>query len=171
MEVDLKKIICFDTETTGIDQGAEILDLSIVNAKDEVLFNEYIRPKHHASWPEAERVHHISPEMLAEKGTIDAHYDRIMEILNHAEYYVGYNVVFDIRMLKQSGIPTSPFHRPGVHVIDVMKHFKQKVPGRRYRLVDCAAYFNYDWKLDAAHGALADTKATLYCFKKLNQLS
>ena len=176
--VDLAKIICFDTETTGLGNQAEILQLSIMNAADEVLFDEYIRPKHHLSWPEAEAVHHISPEMVADKEAIDAHHDRIVEILEAAQYYIGYNILYDIRMLKQAGIPMDSFHRKHVQVIDVMRNFapvygetNPKRGGYKWQnLTTCAKYYKYDWGSDKAHGALADTKATLFCFKKMNNL-
>ena len=177
-QVDLEKIICFDTETTGLGSQAEILQLSIMNAADEVLFDEYIKPKHHLCWPDAEAVHHITPEMVADKEPIDAHHDRILEILDAARYYIGYNILYDIRMLKQAGIPMSPFHRKHVQVIDVMKNFapvygeiNHKKGGYKWQnLTTCARYYKYDWGSDKAHGALADTKATLYCFKKMNNL-
>lgn len=176
--VDLTKIICFDTETTGLDGKAEILQLSIMNAAEEVLFNEYIKPKHHLSWPQAEEIHHISPKMVADKESIDAYYDRILDILNDAQYYIGYNILYDIRMLKQAGIPMSPFHREHVQVIDVMQHFapiygepNPRRGGFKWQnLSTCARYYQYDWGDDKAHGALADTKATLYCFKKMKNL-
>ena len=177
-QTDLTKIICFDTETTGLDSTAEILQLSIINAAEDVLFDEYIKPKHHRCWPQAEAVHHITPEMVADKDGIDAHAERIMEILEHAQYYVGYNILYDIRMLKQAGLPMAPFHREHVQVIDVMKNFAP-IYGEANRarggfkwqnLSTCAKYFKYDWGSDKAHGALADTKATLYCFKKMNHL-
>lgn len=176
--VDLTRIICFDTETTGLGNDAEILQLSIINAADEILFDEYIRPKHHVAWPEAEAIHHISPEMVEGKEAIDAHYPRIVDILNSADYYIGYNILYDIRMFKQSGIPMAPFHRKHVQVIDVMKNFAPifgepnvKRGGYKWQnLSTCAEYYRYDWGSDKAHGALADTKATLYCFKKMNHL-
>lgn len=176
--LDLTKIICFDTETTGLGNEAEILQLSIMNAADEVLFDEYMKPKHHLCWPEAEAVHHISPQMVADKESLDAHRGRITEILEAARYYVGYNILYDIRMLKQSGIPMAPFHRKHVQVIDVMKNFApiygEPDPRRGgfkwQNLVTCAKYYDYDWGKDKAHGALADTRATLHCFKKMNHL-
>ncbi len=177
-KTDLSKIICFDTETTGLDSTAEILQLSIINAADEVLFDEYIKPSHHLVWPEAQAIHHISPEMVAGKDSIEAHHDRIMGILEDAQYYIGYNILYDIRMLKQAGLSMAPFHRKHVQVIDVMRNFAQAYgkpdpkSGRAkwQNLTSCAKYFQYDWGSDKAHGALADTKATLYCFKKMYNL-
>ena len=176
--VDLRKIICFDTETTGLDGTAEILQLSIINAEEEVLFDEFLKPKRHTAWPQAEAVHHISPKMVEDKDPIDAHLPIISRILEEARYYIGYNILFDIRMLKQCGVAMSPFHRPQCRVIDIMRNFApiygnwDSLRGsyRWQNLATCAAYYQYDWGTDKAHGALADAKATLHCFKKMNHI-
>ena len=81
-------------------------------------------------------------------------------------------------MLKQAGIPMDSFHRKHVQVIDVMRNFapvygeiNPKRGGYKWQnLTTCAQYYKYNWGNDKAHGALADTKATLYCFKKMNNL-
>ena len=176
--IQLRDIICFDTETTGIGPGAEILQMAIVDGEGEVLFDELVRPKRTKAWPEAQRVHHISPEMVAEKEDIDFHRERIANILEQAKVYVGYNILFDIKMLKYANFSMEPFHRKTVQVIDVMRNFASlhgewDPVKRRHtwkKLADCAKHYQYDWGTERAHGALADTKATLYCFKKMNRM-
>lgn len=177
--IPMRDMICFDTETTGIGASAEILQLSIMDGAGDVLFDEYMRPRYAQEWPEAERVHHISPAMVADKETIDFYRQQIVEILENARIYVGYNVLFDIKMLKYAGFSMAPFHRKNVQVIDVMRNFAPIYgdwnPKRNsynwQKLETCAKYYAYDWGGEKAHGALADTRATLYCFKKMNQLT
>ncbi len=174
----LKEIICFDTETTGIGPKAEILQLSIMDGTEKVLFDEYFCPRRACRWPEAERVHHITPEMVSGLKTIDFHSKRIMDILNSARIYVGYNINFDIRMLENEGFPATPFHREGVQLFDVMRIFapiygqkcRNRNTHRMQKLETCAKYYQYDWGEEKAHGALADTRATLHCYKKMNNL-
>ena len=173
--IDWSKTICFDTETTGLGKKAEILQLSIISGLGNILFDELIKPKHTTAWPQAEGVHHISPDMVANKKQMDFHNPAIIEILKNAEVYVGYNLPFDIRMLAQSGILTDLFYRKHCRRIDVMEHFapiygEWDTVHKKYRwqnLVTCAAYCKYDWGDTQAHGALADSKATLFCLKKL----
>ena len=176
--ISMKDIICFDTETTGVGPNAEILQLSIMDGMGDVLFDEYIRPRHTSCWPDAERVHHISPAMVADKESMDFHKECVAEILENAKAYVGYNILFDIRMLKYAGFSMAPFHREHVQVIDVMRNFapiygewnSAKNSYSWQKLEVCAKYYQYDWGKEKAHGALADTRATLYCFKRMNQL-
>ncbi len=63
-------LIVLDGETTGLDLYRqdfpdEILQLSILDGSGQVLFHSYIRPYAHTSWPEAQAVNGISPEMVA----------------------------------------------------------------------------------------------------------
>ncbi|MBR3723200.1 MAG: 3'-5' exonuclease [Selenomonadaceae bacterium] len=174
-EMDLNKIICFDTETTGLDRESEILQLAIINGFGDVLFNELIKPKCQTTWSHAEKVHHISPTMVEKCKTIDSYFPILKKIFKEAEIYVGYNLPYDIRMLKQSGFPADCLCRKGCQQIDIMKVFapvfgEKNAKSNRYKwqsLATCADYYHYDWGKDKAHGALADAKATLFCFKKL----
>ena len=173
-DINLKKTICFDTETTGIGKDAEILQLAIINGVGEVLFNELIKPKAQTNWWQAEKVHHISPKMVEKCSAIDSYFPILAKIFKETEFCVGYNLPFDIRMLKQSGVPMRYLNRKECQRIDVMKDFApvfgEKGRNNKYKwqsLSTCAAYYNYDWGEDKAHGALADAKATLFCFKKL----
>ena len=173
-EIDLSKTICFDTETTGLGKYDEILQLAIINGVGDVLFNELIKPKQQTNWWQAEKVHHISPKMVEKCNTIDSYLPMLAEIFKKSEICVGYNLPYDIRMLKQSGVPMRCLNRKECQHIDIMKDFApvfgEKGKNNRFKwqnLITCAAYYDYDWGEEKAHGALADAKATLFCFKKL----
>ena len=69
------KLVCFDTETTGLDvQKDHIIQLSLVKFDTDTWQVEdqrdwYILPEGEFTIPaEAEAVHHISKELLQEKG-------------------------------------------------------------------------------------------------------
>ena len=65
------KYIVLDTETTGLNAAEdEILQVSIIDNEGAVLFDSYIKPTQHTEWAEAERIHHITPEMVADAPTI-----------------------------------------------------------------------------------------------------
>ena len=48
--MDIKKILVLDTETTGFDSKAEILQLSVIDGSGEIRINEYFRPRFISSW-------------------------------------------------------------------------------------------------------------------------
>ena len=168
-----EKLLVFDTETTGFRSDDEVLTLAIVNGMGQTVVDRMYAPTRKRSWPEAERVNRISPAMVEGCAPILSHREELERIFNDPEtLLVGYNIAFDIRLLGQSGIQIT---NPNQH--DVMLAFSEmrKVPdarrgGYRWRkLVECADYYRYDWGNTQAHGALADTLATLYCYRKMNE--
>lgn len=168
--------ITLDTETTGLspDHGAEILQLSIINQDGETLFNEYFKPLFSQSWERAMAVNHITPDMVANKPCIYERLPEIIAILQGADRVIGYNTQFDLRMLSAVGAKL-PQDTP---IIDVMQDFapvygeysENNGSYRWQKLTTCAAYYRYDWGNDTAHDSLADCRATLYCYQKMQEL-
>ena len=169
----LGKILVFDTETTGFRSDDEVLTLAVVDGTGKTLVDGMYAPVRKSAWPEAEKINRISPAMVAHCAPIRAHQAELERLFNAADtLLVGYNIAFDIRLLAQSGIRIT---NPNRH--DVMQAFSEfrKVPDARrggyrwWKLTECADYYRYDWGTTEAHGALADTLATLYCYQKMNE--
>lgn len=116
--MDKDRILALDTETTGVGPNAEILQLSVIDGEGAVRMNQYFRPKKNSSWPEAEKVNHISPAMVSKCPFILDHKEEIQEMLGNAETIVGYNLPFDVQMLLQSGL-TLPDPKKTIY-IDIM---------------------------------------------------
>lgn len=166
-----EKIIVLDTETTGFDQAAEILQLSILNGVGDVLMNEYFRPLHTTSWWGAQQVNHISPAMVAGKPSLLERKKEIESLLHNAQLIAGYNLPFDIRMLGQNGIWLPS--KGKVRYLDLMRPFSEtygeiNTKTGRYKwqkLITCSQYYGY--QEEGWHDSLADTRATLYCLWKM----
>ncbi len=165
------KLIVFDTETTGLDfDEDEILQLSIINANGKTLFNEYIKPVSKTEWTQAQKIHGITPEMVKECKTFEEYIPEIREIFDKAEILVAYNNVFDIGMLSKYGLEFE-----GKKQADVMKDFavlygeyqSEYCEFKWQKLTKCAEYFGYEFK---AHDSLEDVRATLYCYKKIEEM-
>ena len=153
-----KNVIVLGTETTGIDEKAEILQLSIIDTDGKVLYNKYFKPAHHTAWDEAMKINGITPEMVANCNTFEEMLPEIEEILSKADCIMGYNVNYDIRMMLQNGLDNSVIG----DTIDVMKEYCEYSHNRRWqKLVNVAAHFGYEWD-ESAHNSLGDIKATLY---------
>ncbi len=57
--------IVLDFETTGmLHEDPEVLQVSIINDKDEILMSGYCRPEHTDNWEQAQAIHGITPERL-----------------------------------------------------------------------------------------------------------
>ena len=173
-EIEKDKLICLDIETTGLNRlEDEILQISIIDGNNKVLFNEYIKPVHMGSWPVAEIINGISPEMVADKKTLIELAPEIEKILDNAKLVVGYNSnYFDLPFMEAKGIHI-PEH---IQTYDVMNHFlpvygewdKEKNRYSRQKLSTCAQYFGYENTPGGRyHDSLEDVKATLYCMDKL----
>lgn len=167
--------ICLDIETTGLSDTDEILQISIIDENGDTLMNEYLRPCIHTSWEDAQKINHISPELIEEKGRAPHELcGQIKSILESAKLIVGYNIYFDLRFLKDFfGVNVS-----GDKIYDVMPIFSEiygdysETHGnfKFKNLYECTCYFDYEWP-GKAHDALEDAKATLFCYKEIENMS
>lgn len=159
--------IVIDTETTGLNAAEdELLQVSIIDNEGVVLFDSYIRPTQHTEWAEAERVNHITPEMVDNSPTIEEVMPEINNILKRYDKIVGYNVRFDADFLKHNGAEFAD----NTNFVDSMKIFSLyfSADNKRCKLTEAADYFCYDWsEHEGAHNSLGDCYATLYVYKKL----
>ena len=167
--------IVIDTETTGLNAAEdEILQVSIIDNEGAVLFDSYIRPTQHTEWAEAERVNHITPEMVADAPTIAEVMPEINDILNRYDKIVGYNLKFDKAFLENNGAEFL-----STEYADVMKMFApiygewndQRGSYKWQKLTIAADYYGYDWsEHKEAHNSLGDCYATLHVYKEINEV-
>ena len=162
-----KNIICFDLETTGVQQYTdEILQCSIVDGDFNVLFSDYCKPLNHTEWPQAQAKNNISPSMVMNKPTIQERKQEIIDIFNKADIIVTYNGEhFDIPMIQR----ILDFKIKGKS-FDVMKHFIHEFAlydhsQNMFKLDNVCKCFGI--VNEKAHDALEDVKATLKCFYKM----
>lgn len=165
-----KKILCFDTETTGLnwDDNDEILQIGIVRGDGEVLFSDYIKPSFRKRWPKAQEIHGITPTMVKDKLTLIERLPELNEIFSQAELLVGYNMEFDLHFLLWGGvqIPNNALE------FDVMKEYapvagdfdSYHLDFKYKKLGHCARHYGYKFN---AHDAADDAKATLHCFYEM----
>jgi len=184
----MKKILYFDTETTGLNPlKNEIHQLAIIIEVDGKIKFEgefKIRPMD---------VDNISEKALSISGVTEhdilkyphpaEQYKSIIEVFSQVVdrfdkddkfYPAGYNVKFDLEFLYQfflknddkffgswiNWMPLDPL--PVLHAMD----FKNQIKLSNYKLATACQY--YDIKLDNAHDAMADIKATRELLKKMN---
>ena len=177
LAVRKEKILVFDTETTGLPGGAngsptlghEILELAIIDGTGQLKLKEQFKPIRKREWPEAQRIHGITPRDVQYKPSIEAFKDEIQRQIDYSELLVAYNFNFDYIFLREVGISFS-----GKRYYDVMLEFaRRRSGGKSYRsrpyvsLKKCAAYYGYD--LSEAHDAEEDARATLHCFLRLQE--
>lgn len=92
--------LILDTESTGLDEEAEIVQIGILDLAGNVLLDALIRPERPIQ-AEASAVHGIGKEALANALAFEYVYGAIAVLL-HERHVIAYNVDFDRRMLNQT---------------------------------------------------------------------
>ena len=166
----LMKAICFDIEATDRE---EILELSIYDYKSgEEIFHNYFKPRRERSWPNSEAVHHITPQMVADKPYFSQYKREIQSLINSADLLIGFAIDNDINYLRIAGI-----HIPDSKPIAETKQWYWACRGKADgvlldavpKLTVCANNMGIEFPVDDAHSASADTRNTLLLFKTLHE--
>lgn len=155
-------ILFFDLEMTGGNtRYDEILQFSIVDLYKGIIFNEYIKPKKCKSWKDTESIHHITPEMVKDCFTINAHKARISQLFKQADMLIGYGIENDLRFLYKEKL----FVGKNTIIYDLQKSFSRiySHDNNMPSLKSCSDYCHCP-RLGKVHNSLIDTYITIYCF-------
>lgn len=93
--------IILDTETTGLDDEAQIIEITIITPAGEVLFNTLVKPTCPIS-AAARRIHGITDEMVADAPTWREVWPGVARLIKQAGQVIIWNVEFDRRLMEQS---------------------------------------------------------------------
>lgn len=116
------KPVFIDTETTGLDRQAEIIEIAVIDHDGEILLDELIRPLR--SIPlDAMQVHHITNEVVAEARSWPVLWQELRPLL-HGRLLAFYNEEFDMRMIRQTHEQYSPW-KENFNTFCVMKLYAQ----------------------------------------------
>lgn len=163
--------IVLDTETTGLDptDGHRIIEIGCVELMDHLPtgrnFQVYLNPERLIPI-EAQRVHGITDEFLADKPLFEAIADELIEFLGDAPLVI-HNAGFDLKFLNAElhRITRPPI--PYARAIDTIEIAKSKIPGARYSLDELCKRFSIDLSSRTKHGALLDAELTARVYLEL----
>lgn len=162
------KAICFDIEAAD---NEEILELSVFDYEsDKEIFHNFFKPRNISYWPDSEAVHHITPEMVADKPYFSRFKKEVQQIIDSADLLVGFAVDNDIKYLLNAGISI-----PDSKAIVEVKHWYWICRGKEDgvlldavpKLTVCANNIGIEFPEETAHSASTDTSNTLKLFKAL----
>jgi DNA polymerase III subunit epsilon len=111
--------VFLDTETTGLDKTAEIVEISILDIDGSVLFDSLVRPSKPIP-PEVIRIHHITNDMVRGAPTWPVVWPTVRGVLTGRMIAI-YNEEFDIRLMKQSHAAYRLPWRENFKTVDVMQ--------------------------------------------------
>ncbi|MFK8009974.1 MAG: exonuclease domain-containing protein [Saprospiraceae bacterium] len=167
MDFNLERDLCFfDIESTGLNVVRDrIVQIAIIkypkNGGDPVELEMMINPGIPIS-EEAMNVHGITPKMLSNKPSFQQVADQLFKFIGNSDL-AGYNSNrFDVPMLMEE------FSRVGIELdmnrrrtIDVQRIFYKMEP----RTLSAALKYYTGKKIENAHDALADVRATIDVLK------
>ncbi|RPJ50867.1 MAG: 3'-5' exonuclease [Chloroflexi bacterium] len=159
-----KNPVYLDTETTGLESSAEIIEISIIDDASQVLFTSLIRPSQPIP-ADSTRVHGITDAEVATARAWPAVWPEVRASL-FGRLVVIYNEAFDLRMMKQSHARYRLPWKEKMNTFDLMKlyaEFRGVWDSRRgsYRFFSLAnAGRDCQISLPNAHRSTADTLLT-----------
>jgi DNA polymerase-3 subunit epsilon len=172
--------IIIDTETTGLDDEAQAIEIAIINAEDGgVIFNELISPTVKVT-KGALSVHGIGPTLLEDKEKFPFFFGEITGIFEQSETIYAYNSDFDFRIMRQTA---RAFAIGDERLLErkwacVMREYvaiwgepKESNPQvmKWQSLSNALKQQGIDVKKFEAHRALADCQMTYELLKKIKQ--
>lgn len=135
----LYNCIILDTETTGLDENAEIIEVGIIDHTGKVLFDSLIKPVRPIP-AEVTAINGITNEMVANAPTWDQVYNEIKQIVE-ANLLVAFNAEFDLRLIEQT---SALYGRPPV---DVRTYYRDNLWINGCAMKLYAQYYG-EWKVE-----------------------
>ena len=151
-----ESLVIMDTETTGLGEDAEIIQLAVIDLDGKALFNENIQPTELTRIPdEATAIHGLTMAALDGCSTF-AELAEPLEAAIGERDIIAYNSDFDSQMYRQTLALAGGFDPPGVWTCAMLEYARFIGEWDDYRQ-------SYRWhKLQGGdHSALGDCLATL----------
>ncbi|GCE15300.1 3'-5' exonuclease [Tengunoibacter tsumagoiensis] len=165
--------VVLDSETTGLGDSDEIIELAIVSASGAVVFSSLIQPQDPARHDLATHIHGITPEMLQTAPTFPEVWPTIKTILRRYRNVLVYNADFDRRLLRLTA-ERYGYRLPSAKWEDLMQ------PYAAYHGAWNSYYRSYTWQKlgtacdmlgvetpEGSHRATADAQSALGVLKAL----
>lgn len=162
--------LALDTETTGLDESAQIIEIAVYDVNNNEVFYSRLRPTV-AIGEKAEEVHGISFDSLHDARTWPEISQLLKKCLVNRQVII-FNSDYDIRLLKQTA---AAFDDPAPWITELETHCAMYLAADKYgatnkygtiSLVNATSVAGVKWRGDA-HGAIADTLATLDLVKAI----
>jgi DNA polymerase-3 subunit epsilon len=157
------RLCLLDTETTGLDENAEVIQVGLLDGAGQVLMDNVLCKPVAPIPPDATAIHHITNALVAKAPEFTVVYRDLMRLVED-RVVVIYNKAYDLRIIRQS-----------------LARFNMALPFAPAR-VECAMlqyadyvgdwneyHQNFKWQKLAGgdHSALGDCRATLDLIRRM----
>jgi DNA polymerase-3 subunit epsilon len=163
--MELDDFVVLDTETTGLEADAEIVQIAMINKTGEVLLDTYVKPTEPINeLSGAFRVNGIKKRDVENAPTFAELVPKITE-LYRGKVLIIYNADYDTRLIVQS----AKARKTDINLLETKEIIDAMVPYAAY-VGEWSDYRgDYKWQKlpDGGHTALSDCQATLALIKRL----
>lgn len=170
--LNLENAVCIDTETTGLDHHAEICEIAVVSFDEKPVFHQYLKTVHKIP-DEVINIHHVTNEISQRSKTIEYYEPFLLRNLLSNKMIIGYNILYDIRLIFQSlGMwnPNQKTYMNPTCVIDVMQITKNYLGTDKWvSLSTACSQLNIETPPGEFHGALFDAVCTIKLLKEITK--
>ena len=161
-------VLILDTETTGL-KNAEVVEVSVINTKGDVLLDTLVRPRTSYMNPHARRVHGISLVDLEGQPTWPEVLPDLIALTDQATV-LAWNAPFDARMLEQTSAAWGVTH-PKILFACAMQMYARLKGTRRTGLHKAVGQEGLAHLLEMhqSHRALGDVRFVLEVLRAITQ--
>lgn len=172
--------LILDTETTGLEDDREIVQIAIITAHGSnyaVLLDTLVRPVNLIP-ADATRIHGITDAMVADAPGWASLHDQVIDLITN-QYLIIYNASYDMKLLRSAsnwaGKPSQYWYNyPHLVECAMLQYAEYRQIWNDYRgswkwhtLTNACAYESIEVPEAPAHSALGDCLRTLALLRKM----
>ncbi len=169
--MDPKRVLFFDLELTGVYDHDEIISISIVDAEGKIIMDTLVKPARKKKWKNTEKIHGITPDMVADAPLLDDLIPEIKLIFAEADNLIAYGVSTDYSHIKY--IYDTEKEREWLKektrcaANEFVRYAHEHLPDLQHAsLTDAMAALDIGWD-GVAHTSIADTIGCMKVWGKL----
>ena len=167
------RTVYLDTETTGlrgIYAGGrdEIVEVAILDDRGKPVINQLVHPTRQKSWSEAERIHGISPAMVADAATLDEILPEVVDAVSGCQVII-YKKAFDVGFFPLHVFQDSQVECAMLRYAAYKREWNSNYGNYRWHKLQVAAKATGFKQSVEWHRALADTIACRHVWRHLER--
>ena len=169
--MDRKRVLFFDLELTGVYDHDEIISISICDGEGTIIMDTLVKPAHKKKWKNTEKIHGITPDMVADAPLLDELIPEIKRIFAECDNLIAYGVSTDYSHIKyiyeteKERVWLKEKTRCCANEF-VRYAYEHKAELQHMSLTDAMALFSVEWD-GVAHTSIADTIGCMKFWEKL----
>ena len=169
--MERERVLFFDLELTGVYDHDEIISISITDATGRVIMDTLVKPARKKKWKQTEKIHGITPDMVADAPLLDELIPEIKDIFAGADNIIAYGVSTDYSHIKY--IYDTEAEREALKsktrccANEFVRFAHEHLPELNHAsLTDAMAALGVEWD-GVAHTSIADTIGCMKVWEKL----